>query len=52
MIKKHTPDNFQIFNDRETNSIKNIRVKILGNYLIIYEIEPKEIIVLSIWDPR
>lgn len=32
--------------------IKNVRVKILGNYLIIYGITPQRIIVLSIWDSR
>lgn len=32
--------------------IKNVRVKILSNYLIIYEATPLEIIVLSIWDSR
>ncbi len=32
--------------------IKNVRVKVLSNYLIIYEITPLEIIVLSIWDSR
>lgn len=32
--------------------IKNVRVKILSNYLIIYEVEPQKIIVLSIWDSR
>lgn len=31
---------------------ENIRVKILKAYLIIYEITPKEIVVLSIWDSR
>jgi len=33
-------------------SKENVRVKILKAYLIIYEITPKEIIVLSIWDSR
>lgn len=32
--------------------IKNVRVKILGNYLIIYGITPQRIIVLSICDSR
>lgn len=32
--------------------VKNVRVKILSNYLIIYETTPLEIIVLSIWDSR
>ena len=31
---------------------QNIRVKILSNYLIIYEITATEIIILSIWDSR
>ena len=32
--------------------IKNVRVKVLSNYLIIYETTPLEIIVLSVWDSR
>jgi len=32
--------------------IKNVRVKVLSNYLIINETTPLEIIVLSIWDSR
>jgi len=31
---------------------EDIRVKVLKNYLIIYQITPTEIIVLSIWDNR
>lgn len=31
---------------------ENVRVKILKNYLIIYEIKKQEIIVLSLWDSR
>jgi toxin YoeB len=31
---------------------ENVRVKILRDYLIIYEITPKEILVLSLWDCR
>jgi toxin YoeB len=32
--------------------MENVRVKVLRDYLIIYEITEKEIIVLSIWDCR
>ena len=31
---------------------ENVRIKILKNYLIIYEIKKQEIIVLSLWDSR
>jgi plasmid stabilization system protein ParE len=31
---------------------ENVRVKILKNYLIIYQITTTDIIVLSIWDNR
>jgi plasmid stabilization system protein ParE len=31
---------------------ENVRVKILKNYLIIYQITTTEIIVLSVWDNR
>ncbi len=31
---------------------KNVRVKILRDYLIIYEVLPLEIVVLTIWDTR
>jgi len=31
---------------------ENVRVKVLRDYLIIYEITEKEIIVLTIWDSR
>ena len=31
---------------------KNVRLKILKDYLIIYEITESEIVVLSIWDCR
>ena len=31
---------------------ENVRVKVLRDYLIIYEITAKEIIVLTIWDCR
>lgn len=31
---------------------QNVRVKILSNYLIIYEITATKIIILSIWDSR
>jgi toxin YoeB len=31
---------------------ENVRVKILRNYLIIYEIKKQEIVVLSLWDSR
>jgi addiction module RelE/StbE family toxin len=31
---------------------KNVRLKVLKEYLIIYEVLPKEIIVLTIWDCR
>ncbi|MBS1573345.1 MAG: type II toxin-antitoxin system RelE/ParE family toxin [Ferruginibacter sp.] len=36
---------------RKTN-IENVRVKIIRNYLIFYEISPRSIFVLSIWDGR
>jgi len=36
----------------KSTKIKNVRVKILKDYLIIYEFNTKEIIVLSIWDTR
>lgn len=32
--------------------IKGIRVKVLKDYLIIYEVNPNEIIILTIWDCR
>jgi toxin YoeB len=31
---------------------KNVRLKILKDYLIIYEVMTKEILVLTIWDCR
>lgn len=31
---------------------KDVRVKVLRDYLIVYEITEKEIIVLTIWDCR
>ena len=31
---------------------ENVRVKVLRDYLIIYEISANEIVVLSIWDCR
>jgi len=31
---------------------ENVRVKVLRDYLIIYEITSKEIIVLTLWDCR
>lgn len=30
----------------------NVRLKVLKEYLIIYEVMPKEILVLAIWDCR
>ena len=36
---------------RTTND-KNSRISIVRNYLIFYEINVKEIIILSIWDAR
>jgi toxin YoeB len=45
LISKHP------FIGKPTNK-ENIRVKILKNYLIIYEIKEQEIIVLSLWDSR
>jgi toxin YoeB len=39
------------FIGKPTNK-ENVRIKILKAYLIIYEITPKEIVVLSIWDSR
>lgn len=32
--------------------IEDVRVKIVRDYLIFYEISPKKIFVLSIWDGR
>lgn len=32
--------------------IENVRIRIIRNYLLIYEIKQNEIIVLSIWDSR
>jgi len=32
--------------------IKNIRVKLIREYLLFYEIFEKEIVVLTIWDGR
>jgi len=31
---------------------KNVRLKVLKEYLIIYEVMTKEILVLTIWDCR
>ena len=31
---------------------KNVRAKVLRDYLIIYEVMPTEIVVLTIWDCR
>lgn len=39
------------FIGKPTNK-KNIKVKILKNHLLIYEITSDEIIVLSVWDCR
>lgn len=39
------------FIGKPTNK-ENVRVKILKAYLIIYEITPKAIVVLSVWDSR
>lgn len=39
------------FIGKPTNK-ENIKVKILKNYLLIYEITSDEIIVLSVWDCR
>lgn len=39
------------FLGKPTNK-ENVRVKILKDYLIIYEITLNEIVVLSIWDSR
>lgn len=39
------------FIGKPTNKV-NVRVKILKNYLLIYQITATEIIVLSIWDNR
>jgi toxin YoeB len=36
----------------KSTDIKNIRVKVLKDYLIIYEVNPNEIIILTIWDCR
>lgn len=32
--------------------LENVRVKIVKNYLLFYEIKNSELIVLSIWDTR
>lgn len=32
--------------------INNVRVKVLKNYHLIYEITPRHIVVLSLWDCR
>ena len=32
--------------------IENVHVKIVRQYLIIYEVRDKEIVILSIWDGR
>lgn len=39
------------FIGKPTNK-KNIRIKIVRNYFLIYEITAKEIVVLRIWDSR
>lgn len=39
------------FTGRKTE-IEDVRVKIVRDYLIFYEISPKKIFVLSIWDGR
>ena len=31
---------------------RNVRVKVLRDYLIVYEVRPKEIVILTIWDCR
>ena len=31
---------------------KNIRVKIVRNYLVFYDVKPSQIILLTIWDSR
>lgn len=36
----------------KATDLKNVRVKVLKEYLIIYEITDKEIVVLTIWDSR
>lgn len=36
----------------KSTKIKNVRVKVLKDYLIIYEFNTKEIIILSIWGTR
>ena len=33
-------------------SEKNVRVKVLKDYLIFYQIMPKEIVILTLWDCR
>lgn len=39
------------FIGKPTNK-ENVKIKILKNYLLIYEITSNEIIVLSVWDCR
>lgn len=36
----------------QLTSKKNVRVKVLRDYLIVYEVTTREIIVLSLWDCR
>jgi len=39
------------FIGRPTN-IENVHVKIVLNYLIVYQVRPDEIIIIRIWDGR
>lgn len=41
----------QPFIGRKTDE-ENIRVRIIRNYLVFYEIEQTQIIILTIWDSR
>ena len=31
---------------------ENVRIKVLRDYLIVYEVLPKEIVILTVWDCR
>jgi toxin YoeB len=36
----------------KSTDILNVRIKILRDYLIIYQITPRKIIILAVWDSR
>ena len=37
---------------RQTDEAENIRIKVVKEYLIVYEISEQQIVVLSLWDSR